>query len=133
MRFYTKNSPPNSWSLHFMITFRNQKSRNVRTPCIPIPNVNWARPPRINLYLLILQSCNSYSDTVGGWYYKPKLLFMDTIRCGICGSFFLSLSFSLALKSSTFLSESIITWVKTLPYFNMPLLVWLSFAELRGE
>ena len=31
--FYTKNSPRNSWSSHFMITFWNQKSRNVRTPC----------------------------------------------------------------------------------------------------
>ena len=31
--FYTKNSPRNSWSSHFMITLWNQKSRNVRTPC----------------------------------------------------------------------------------------------------
>ena len=31
--FYTKNSPRHSWSSHFMITFWNQKSRNVRTPC----------------------------------------------------------------------------------------------------
>ena len=43
-------------------------------------------------------------------------------RSGICSSFFLSLSFSLshslALKSSTFLSENMIIWVKTLLYFT---------------
>ena len=30
MRFYTKKSPRNSWSPHFMITLRNQKSVSVR-------------------------------------------------------------------------------------------------------
>ena len=32
--FYTKNSPLNSWSPHFMITIWNQKSQNAGTPCI---------------------------------------------------------------------------------------------------
>ena len=39
--FYTKNSPRNSWSSHFMITLWNQKSRNVRTPCINIFQNSW--------------------------------------------------------------------------------------------
>ena len=33
LRFYTKNSPQNSWSPHFMITLWNQKSRNAGTSC----------------------------------------------------------------------------------------------------
>ena len=31
--FYTKNSPRNSWSPHFMIALWNQKSRNAGTSC----------------------------------------------------------------------------------------------------
>ena len=33
LRFYSKNSPRNSWSLHFMITLWNQKSQNAGTSC----------------------------------------------------------------------------------------------------
>ena len=35
--FYSKNSPRNSWSPHFMITPWNQKSRNAGTSCITNP------------------------------------------------------------------------------------------------
>ena len=35
-RFYTKNSPWNSWFPHFMILLWNQKSRNAGTFCIKI-------------------------------------------------------------------------------------------------
>ena len=38
MGFYTKHSPRNSWSPHFMITFWAQKSRNAGTPCIRLCN-----------------------------------------------------------------------------------------------
>ena len=36
LRFYTKNSPRNSWSPHFTITLWNQKSRDAGTSCIQL-------------------------------------------------------------------------------------------------
>ena len=36
LRFYSKNSPGNSLSLHFMIALWNQKSQNVGTSCIKL-------------------------------------------------------------------------------------------------
>ena len=47
LHFYTKNSPPNSGSMHVMITFWNQKSQNVGTLCSNIPNGDLKNPDKL--------------------------------------------------------------------------------------
>ena len=80
---------------------------------------------------------------------SPNKGFQMSYRRRICGSFFLSLSFShsLALKSSTYLCENIILGVKTLPYFTQMIIFspntsfwtkkgviwWLLYDDLRAR
>ena len=73
--FYTKNSPRNSWSPHFMITYWNQKSRNTGTSVLIFSAVSlkmwwqliylfwWVVLSTLPLLNWICQSCEIESVT----------------------------------------------------------------------
>ena len=69
--FYNTNSPQNSWSLHFMITLWNLKSRNVRTSLWIIKNISIsALSSGVIVLCLFDLGCRFF----GLWYWLPYSL-----------------------------------------------------------